>query len=97
MYAAPTPKEFNVKAPLLPLFLLCIACDGGETGTDDTGEIQSNFSCAGDDDCLNQICQACVDECGGDCSVDDLYPPQYNCPGVDTFLVEDFCPDWTAE
>ena len=81
------------------LFVLILGWGCGDDAPEHTGETGSSFDCLSEssDSCIQQACQACVDACGGSCSVDDIYPPQYSCPGADYFLVEDFCPDWTPE
>ena len=74
---------------LLPLLALLAACDTEEQSLDCTQE--------SDDLCLQDACQACVDACGADCEVMDIYPMEYSCPGGDIWDVYDVCPDWGGD
>ncbi len=62
-------------------------CDNSAIRTDD-GEVDS-FDL--------QACQACVDFCGEECAVQESYPPQYSCPGIGSYTVYDFCPEWGGD
>lgn len=45
------------------------------------------------DGCDLAACVTCVATCGGDCAVQETYPPRYACDDG-TFDVYDFCPSW---
>ena len=96
----PLYLEDQMMRPMILLAaILVLGCSGSDDTSDETGDTGSDFVCTeeSDDECIQQACQACVDACDNDCSVEDLYPPQYSCPGLGYYLVEDFCPDWSAE
>jgi len=86
-----------MKIPSL-LFILLVACSRGPEVKKDIGvaggDTGIDFDCDSQgDDCIEQACEACVESCGADCSVQESYPPQYSCPDG-SWTVYDFCPDW---
>lgn len=46
------------------------------------------------DPCDVQACQLCVDACGGDCAVLEIFPPVYTCGPDGSWDVYETCEDW---
>lgn len=46
------------------------------------------------DPCDVQACQLCVDTCGGDCVILEIFPPVYSCGPDGSWDVYETCEDW---
>jgi hypothetical protein len=84
---------------LAVVLMVLSACSRGPETKKDMGVANSDsggsvLDCDFGDDCLDQSCQACVDDCGSDCESQDIYPMEYSCPDGGHWTVFDVCPDW---